>query len=88
MRVLKEAPKDARIDYAFQLCVARKASARERQRIQKLLGQQIDSYEAAPDEAKLLVSNRAEAGTEIKQLAAWTTVSRALLNLDETITRE
>jgi mono/diheme cytochrome c family protein len=88
MRVLKEAPKNAQVDYAFQLCVARKASAAERQRIQKLLDQQMDSYEAAPEEAKLLVSNRVETGTDMKQLAAWTTVSRALLNLDETITRE
>jgi hypothetical protein len=27
-------------------------------------------------------------GAEVKELAAWTTVARVLLNLDETITRE
>ncbi|NBU07146.1 MAG: hypothetical protein EBT38_05635 [Acidimicrobiia bacterium] len=33
-------------------------------------------------------SVKAPAGVEPKQFAAWTTVARVLLNLDETITRE
>ena len=44
--------------------------------------------EAAPAEAKSILPKKISPQTEVKQLAAWTTVSRVLLNLDETITRE
>jgi hypothetical protein len=40
---------------------------------------------AEKEEAKAV---KAPAGVEPKQFAAWTTVARVLLNLDETITRE
>ena len=72
-RVLKDAASsDAdRMEQAFRLCVARKPSVAEKQRLNELLAQQL----------------AAEPG-EQKQLTAWTTVARVLLNLDETITRE
>ena len=87
VRVLKEAPSDEQIDYAFELCTGRKPGRLERQRLKKLINLQLTVYETAPDEAKVIAA-KPPTGTDVKQLAAWTTVSRVLLNLDETITRE
>jgi len=86
-RVLKEAPAKHRIDYAFELCTARKPNRVERKRLQQVIDQQLDSYKAAPEEAREITGVEKEAGNA-GQLAAWTTVARVLLNLDETISRE
>jgi len=74
-RVVSEKPRsDAdRLDYAFRLCLARKPSAKERQRLKQVLGEEV-----SPEPET----------TNAKQLAAWTTIARVLLNLDESITRE
>ena len=84
-RVLKEVPANdsARLEHAFRLCLARKPSAAEATRLAGLLKTEAASLTEA--EAK---SVKAPAGVEPKQFAAWTTVARVLLNLDETITRE
>jgi len=72
-RVLKEVPagNDARLEHAFRLCLARKPSAAEQQRLGSLVAKQLASASGAN-----------------KEVAAWTTMARVLLNLDETITRE
>jgi hypothetical protein len=90
LRVLKEVPQndDARIDHAFKLCLSREPKEDEHRRVKELLAEQIQSYESTPDEAKLLLPKKFPANADVKQFAAWTTVSRVLLNLDETITRE
>lgn len=82
-RVVKEAPANDtdRINYAFQLCLSRNPSPSEKQRLEQLLEQQLAAPEQTPSPA-------ANTPVDGKQLAAWTTVSRVLLNLDETITRE
>jgi len=74
-RLLRESPKSdsARLDFAFNLCVARLPSTDERQRLQELLAS--ERRQASTDGRKL-------------QTEAWTAVARVLLNLDETITRE
>ncbi|NDD40724.1 MAG: DUF1553 domain-containing protein, partial [Verrucomicrobia bacterium] len=84
-RVLKEVPASdsARLEHAFRLCLARKPSAGEATRLGDLLKGELAAVTDA--EAK---SVKAPAGVEPKQFAAWTTVARVLLNLDETITRE
>ena len=70
-RAVAQAPAsdDARLNFAFRLCLSRQPNDREMQRLRDLLTEQL----------------AAESGN---QLAAWTTVARVLLNLDETITRE
>jgi hypothetical protein len=89
-RVLQEAEPndDDRLRYAFQLCLARSPSDGELTRLRQLLAQQQADLEAAPEEAKLLVPTDLPRDTDVKQLAAWVTVARVLLNLDEFITRE
>jgi len=63
----------ARLEYAFRVCLGRKAGVAERQRLEQVLAQQ-------------LATNGGEG--KAPEAEAWTTVSRVLLNLDETITRE
>ena len=84
-RVLKEVPANdmTRLEHAFRLCLARKPSATEATRLSELLKSETASMTDA--EAKAM---KTPAGVEPKHFAAWTTVARVLLNLDETITRE
>jgi hypothetical protein len=77
-----------RIQYAFRLCLARPPSEVEEKRLGKLLAQQLADLQANPGEAQLLVPVNLPSGTDSRELAAWTTVARVLLNLDEFITRE
>jgi hypothetical protein len=89
-RVLKEAPPtDAeRIRHAFQMCLARPPKPAEQKRLESLLTQQLASFAASPAEAGQLLPADMAKDVDVKQLAAWTMVSRVLLNLDEFITRE
>jgi hypothetical protein len=83
-----------RLTYAFRRCLARKPSPAESTELLGLLGKEIRRFEAQNAEAlKLtLVSPKAVPDTlplpSPAQLAAWTVLSRVLLNLDETITKE
>jgi hypothetical protein len=88
-RVLRESSPDdgARIVRAFRLTLARRPAARERQIIARLLRQQRQALARAPQEARSLAPDLPR-GADVVEHAAWTTVARALLNLDEFITRE
>ena len=90
VRVLNEAnPNDEeRLRYAFRLCLARTPSELELKRLSQLLARQRAEFDAAPEEAKLLAPAELPEGTDAGQVAAWVTVARVLLNLDEFITRE
>jgi len=89
-RLLKEEAKSdgERLERAVRLCLARKPAPDERQRLLDLLNKEVASFEKSPDEAAALLPKQKDPSLDSKQLAAWTTVSRVLLNLDETITRE
>jgi hypothetical protein len=68
------------IAMAFRKCVARTPTDAEVDRLTKLLNASVDWYNTHPDEAR-------KAGKTPDE-AAWTTVTRILLNLDEFLTRE
>jgi mono/diheme cytochrome c family protein len=89
-RILTEAPAadEARLRFAFGLCVSRAPSPREIDVLTRLLGRQRDSLARNADEAKALAPAELPKGTTTTEAAAWTMVARALLNLDEFITRE
>ena len=95
LRVLREGGKDdaSRTDYAFLLCTSRKPKPSERLAIEKLLGEHrkrlaegwLNPREIATgDSAKLPVLPE---GFNPQDAAAWTIVSRVLLNCDETISK-
>ena len=82
---LLEVPEDDRLDRAFELAVSRRPDARETAVIERLLANERDALQTRPAEAELLAADGAEHPIE---LAAWTSVARALMNTDEFITRE
>jgi hypothetical protein len=91
-RVLKHGGKDAtaRIDYAFREALQRKASDQELKILSALLQEHLQHYQANPKEAEALIKvGERAAAAELRppELAAWTSVTRAILNLHETITR-
>jgi hypothetical protein len=92
-RVVVEGPKDdtERIRWAWRQVLGREPDAAETEQLAKLLAKHRAEYATAgAKQAEALVSvgisPRAE-GVTPAELAAWTSVSRVLLNLNETITR-
>ncbi|MEA2734556.1 MAG: hypothetical protein QOE14_1007, partial [Humisphaera sp.] len=94
-RVMEETPAASAGDRAvhvFRLCVARRPDEAE-------LKQVVDFYEAqlkrfkedkAVDPAAVALQDpkKKPQGMDLPELAAWTTVARSILNLDETVTKE
>ena len=89
-RILKDAPPSnaERIEYAFRLSLARKPKPREAERLANFLASQLDDLRTRPKEAEAMIAGDLPEGTDAPELAAWSSVSRVLLNLDEFITRE
>jgi len=84
----------SRLEYAFRCCVSRKPTKEELKELEALLDNQVARFNdkdakplelAASDEIKLPAAPK---DISDARLAAWTAVSRVLLNLDETITKE
>jgi hypothetical protein len=93
LRMLTEAGPgmDERLRYGFRLATSRWPNAREEQVLQGAMGGYLETYEAAPEEARAFIANGkspvAEGANPI-ELAAYMGVARVVLSLDETITRE
>jgi hypothetical protein len=83
-----------RLSFAFRLCLARKPTRQETAELRSLLKKQterlVDGWVSAWDLAGFepARADKLPKGITPVQLAAWTAVSRVLLNLDETITKE
>jgi hypothetical protein len=92
LKTLREGGKtDAdRLTYAFRRCVARKPTEAETHELLGFLEKQtvrlhdgwLDTWSLTGDPPKL------PEGTNPVQFGAWTALSRVLLNLDETITKD
>jgi hypothetical protein len=92
-RTLREGGKGARsrIVYAFRLALARKPTVREANVLRDLLSRQLINYRKDRKAAsELLRVGESVVDDKIDQaeLAAWTMVASAILNLDETVTKE
>ena len=91
-RILREGgdSTEARLEFAFRQAISRPPDDRETDLLGKFLASSRKRYEANPKAAGELVSTgqapRAE-GLDDVELAAWTNVARAILNLNQTITR-
>ena len=91
-RVLAEAEEstDARLDFLFETALSRTPDETERTVLTDLLSNNWSHFEQDPDAAERLLGVGLTARNETTdpvELAAWTTVARAVLNLNETITR-
>ena len=71
-----------RLNFAVRRCLSREPNEREASTLLGLLGRQRQRYASGGLNAADLV------GENSPELAAWTSVARVLLNLDETITKE
>jgi hypothetical protein len=85
---------EARVTYAFRRVLSRPPAPDEKQELQALLEREMKRFAEGwlnPNEVatgKNAPAKDLPAGTTPTQLAAYTVVSRVLLNLDETITKE
>jgi len=92
-RVMESSDDDpkARAAEVFKLCVARPPDDIERKSIVDFYQKQLERFRSKSlDPVAIAVNDpkRVPAGMDMPELAAWTTVARAVLNLDETITKE
>lgn len=92
-RVLREGGRDAdrRLTYAFRLATARKPTGGESRVLRQLLAAQLAAF--GRDRTRALALLAVGESPRDKRLdpaehAAWTTVASAILNLDETITKQ
>ncbi len=80
----------ARTTFGFRACTARKPDAKELALLAELLASERARFAADRDAAaKFVVASGSGdgAGFDVVELAAWTSIANALLNLDETITK-
>ena len=89
-RVLQEEHKTdkQRVRSAFRHCLARKPARAELKRLTQYLQAQLAYFAEHPKAAKELASAPTLQEVDPAQAAAWTSVARVLMNLDEFITRE
>ena len=91
-RLIREAGTNpsARLDRAFRLALARPPRPEETAILTRLLAKHQRQFEGEPGAARELLGigdTPAPSGIAPAELAAWTSVTRVLLNLHETITR-
>jgi hypothetical protein len=92
-RTLLEGGRDEkqRVEYAFRLATARKPTGKEAGVLRHLLKARLSEFQKDRGSAmKLLGVGESARDTRLdpSELAAWTTVASAILNLDETITKQ
>ena len=95
LRTLREAEADdaERIERAFLLCTSRSPTAYEQEQLLAFLAAQRKRIAAGWLDARAIAAGSGEKplalpdGTTPQDAAAWTLVSRVLLNLDETVTK-
>jgi len=88
--ILKVGGDRERIRAAFRGAVQRDPSAEEAEVVASLLSKQLEHYRANAKDADALLrigERPIPANANAAELAAWTNVARAILNMHETITR-
>jgi mono/diheme cytochrome c family protein len=80
------APAD-RVVYGLRLCMARKSSPAERNRLVALYRQERSRYQQDASAARAM-AGEPTVGPDLAERAAWTVVANVMLNLDETLTKE
>jgi hypothetical protein len=90
VRITRDASPDpaSRAAYGFRLCLTRRPSASEVERILSYYKLELERFQADPKAASKVAGAKVGPNSNLPELAAWTMVSNVLLNLDETITKE
>lgn len=81
---------EERLSRAFDFVLQRQPTEKEKEVLLALVKQHLDRYQQKPELAVEVAKNgeaKVAAGVDAQELAAWTSVSRVLLSLHETITR-
>jgi hypothetical protein len=81
---------DARLAWAFYHAVTREPTVSELNVLRRLLKENRDSFDTRPDDATAFLNvglTKAPVGHDAREIAAWTVVCRAILNLAETNSR-
>lgn len=81
---------DWRLNWIFRRTLNRLPDANEREQLSRLLQADLKEFQAHPDRAEKLLKTGlkpVDAKLDFPELAAWTSVCRAVLNLHETIVR-
>lgn len=77
-----------RLRYAFRRALGRNPSSAEQQYLLQFLELRLREFASEPALAKKVAPSEGLPQADLQRLAAWASVSRALLNLDEFLTRE
>jgi hypothetical protein len=79
------------LDFAFETATSRQPDEEEIKILQQLFQTSLTEFQSDPEATKNVMSSalleQPLTSTDAPTLAAWIAVARALLNLDETITR-
>ncbi len=91
-RLLKEGgtTEEARLQFAFSLCLSRTADPHEVATLQNLLTKSLAQYKSDAALALKMATDPlgpADKGADVPTLAAWTAVSSVIMNLDEFLMR-
>jgi mono/diheme cytochrome c family protein len=79
---------DTRIDTLYLLCLSRYPDTTEREEISAFYAHTLKQIQDEPDQARQVAGPAGLLeGSDVQTVAAWTAVSRVVLNLDETITQ-
>jgi hypothetical protein len=77
----------ARLAFAFATCLGRRPKADEAEVLLALLAEQGAELKASSDDARKIAGPDIPRGVDVSTYAAWTVVCRAILNMDEFMTR-
>jgi hypothetical protein len=88
-RILREAPSglDARVDYAFRLCLSRSPNIAEKERIVRYYDQQKENIARDVTSVEHLYPPHGVGRIDRMEAAIWVNISSVLLNLDAFINR-
>jgi hypothetical protein len=92
-RVIEEASAENRdrIREAFKICLSRPPSEMEEETLLAFFDSQVERFRKEDADCKKIAGDHPASATpdaDLSTVAALTTVARAILNLDETITKE
>ena len=90
LRILSDGPTpdSQRLRFGFRTCLSREPSSEELGTLSEFLSIQRNRFSQSTKAAAAVAPARRPEGVSAAEAAAWTAVSRVLVNLDEFITRE